>query len=171
VTRGVTVPPSPDEPCEQPATETPAGQLEGPAGASDTGLGGLGGLLGWVDPASVALSAVVVGGGISLVRRAGLVAAVSRVLWVRSQPRRDPEQDLRRAYARLEYLLERDGQGRATGETVRTIARETDDDRIERIARLYERAHYGGDVDAAAAEEAVALVDELVAERGWLPSR
>lgn len=160
-----------DETGEQLANETPTGQLERPAGASDTGLGGLRGLLGWVDPASVALSAVVVGGVISLVRRAGLVATVSRVLWVRSQPRRDPEQDLRRAYARLEYLLERDGQGRATGETVRTIARETDDDRIERIARLYERAHYGGDVDAAAAEEAVALVDELVAERGWLPSR
>ncbi len=113
------------------------------------------------------LGLVVLFGAAVGVRRSGAAARAYREVWLRRQPRRGPEADIRRAFDRLEYLLERDGRARADGETTRQYLQTIGDRRARRVGELYERAVYGGTATESMADEAVALVDELVSERGW----
>jgi hypothetical protein len=80
-----------------------------------------------------------------------------------------PAADAERAGERLDALLAREYRPRRPGETpreyVETLSLAGLDDRAKRVARLRERARYGDGVSRDEADEAVAVVDELVAER------
>ncbi|NHN48141.1 DUF3488 domain-containing protein [Halostella sp. JP-L12] len=80
-----------------------------------------------------------------------------------------PATDVERAAERLDALLAKQYRERRAGETRRQYVNALSlaglDDRAERVARLHEKARYGGGVSREEADEAVRLVDELVAER------
>jgi transglutaminase-like putative cysteine protease len=170
---------------EDPArTQTPPeiGNFGTPAGGGtaspderlDPGTGGEGddGGIGLPDLPSreqVGLGLVVALGAAAGLDRAGVTDRAYREIWLRYQPRRDPVSDVRRAYERAEYVFAQRERPRRTGETVRQYAAAVGDDRLRRLAADYERATYGGSVDAAAADEAVALADEVIRERGVVP--
>ena len=93
-----------------------------------------------------------------------------RAVWLRYQRgRRDPETDVERAFRRLEYLLGREFRKRRAEETPReyldALSNVGLDERAHRVGRLYERAVYAGSVSRTDAEEAIAVVNEVVAER------
>lgn len=103
------------------------------------------------------------------IRHTGVDRRAYRAVWLRRQgPRRDPEADVERAYARLEYLLGRRYRPRRRTETIRTyltaMRMRGADDRIDDVFAAYERAQYGGDVSRARADDAVETVDRLVLE-------
>jgi len=105
----------------------------------------------------------------ALARRTGHAGRLRRAVAVRRQGRgRAPREDVERAFERLELLFAREADSRSPGETPREylgrVAADREDDRVERVRRLYERARYGGEVSADDAAEAVDLVDALVAE-------
>ena len=119
------------------------------------------------------LGALVAVGLLAAARRTGLLDRARRAVWLRWQPRRDPETDVNRAFDRLERLLAGEYREREPGETPREYlaALETRyglDDRAERVGSIYERVRYAGAVEDGLAEEAVALVDELVRDRRGL---
>ncbi|UPV76123.1 DUF3488 and transglutaminase-like domain-containing protein [Halorussus limi] len=123
-----------------------------------------------------ALGALVVAGLLAAARRTGLLGRLRRAVWLRWQPRRDPETDVSRAFDRLEHLLAREYRARESGETPRQYlaaleARYDVDDRAERVGAIYERVRYAGAVEDGLAEEAVSLVDELVRDRRSLLGR
>lgn len=113
------------------------------------------------------LGALVVGLGAG-VHRSGatdrLVAAFGR-----RRGGEAPEQRVERAYARLERRLESRHRERRAGESVRGYVEELSvvgvDERVGRVARLYERARYGPGVSEEEADEALRLVEELRGER------
>jgi transglutaminase-like putative cysteine protease len=99
-------------------------------------------------------------------RRTGVLGRAYRELWVRFQPSGSPESETERAFERLEYLLARENRVRRSGETPRDyLAAIGADKRATRVGEIFERAHYGGAVTRDGADEASALVDELVRER------
>jgi transglutaminase-like putative cysteine protease len=108
---------------------------------------------------------VVLVGAAAAARRAGLTARAYREVWLRYQPRTDPKRDVERAFERLEYVAEQRGRPRRPGETPRRFLEDVRDRRADRLGELYERAHYGGEVTAAEADEAVELADALVSDR------
>jgi hypothetical protein len=112
------------------------------------------------------LGLVVAGAAIAGLRRAGLTGRAYREVWLRYQPRSDPVADTQRALDRVEYVLERDARPRRSGETVRQYVAAVGDERAQRVAALYEQATYAGHVTETAADEAVALANELVADAG-----
>ncbi len=169
--------PPPDEPDETPATDDPGpaptqtstptdGQFGVPMDEYEaTDTGGDDGL----PRELIGFGLVVIVGLAAGVRRTDAVDRaqwVATVLWQRD--RGDPATDVQRAYDRLEYVLGRRYRPRRTGETrsqyVRTIHSLERDERIRRVGELAVRARYGEDVSPAEADEAVALVDELVRE-------
>jgi hypothetical protein len=102
--------------------------------------------------------------------RYGFLARVARGLRLHWQrPTDSPETDVGRAFARLERLLGRRYRPRRPGETVRTyLAAVGDggiDERVHRVAEIYERSRYSGTVSRDDADEAREVVDELVRER------
>lgn len=113
----------------------------------------------------LALGLVVLAGAVAGVRRSGLAGRAYREAWLRYQPRNEPTEDVERAFERLEYLLQRQGYERAPGDTHRQFLAHMDDPRVHRVGELYERARYAGQASPEAADEAVKLVDRLVAER------
>lgn len=114
----------------------------------------------------VVLGAVALLGFVAGMRRSGASRRLYRGMWLRWQPRDDPEADVERAYERLEYLLEETDRQRLPGETIRQYLDAVDaDERAREVATIRERAHYGGTVTEADADRAVELVDELVGER------
>jgi transglutaminase-like putative cysteine protease len=112
--------------------------------------------------------AIVLFGAAVAVRRSGLTGRAYREVWLRYQPRTDPTRDVERAYERLVYLLEREGPSRQPGQTPREFLAGVTDERASRVLELYERSHYAGEVSEATADEAVDLVDDIVAERPTL---
>ncbi|MFB6296350.1 MAG: DUF3488 and DUF4129 domain-containing transglutaminase family protein [Halobacteriales archaeon] len=97
----------------------------------------------------------------------GVVDRVSRELWLRNQdPTGSPEADVARAFDRVEYLLARRYRDREPEETPRQYLESIDvsDRRIRRLAAIYEQSHYGGEITATQAEEAVDLADEIIGE-------
>jgi len=93
-----------------------------------------------------------------------------RVVRLHWQPRRDPDSDVERAFGRLELLLGLAVRPRNDGETPREYLKTMGllanvGERGNRVARLYERAHYGDGVSEDEADEAVRLVNEIVGER------
>ncbi|KAB1198053.1 MULTISPECIES: DUF3488 and DUF4129 domain-containing transglutaminase family protein [Haloferax] len=85
------------------------------------------------------------------------------------RPTDDPRHDVRRAYDRLELVLEREYRPRRPGETVRhyldALSRVGVDERTRRVAGIYERAQYGHGVTRADADEVMAVADRAVRSR------
>jgi hypothetical protein len=108
---------------------------------------------------------VVLVGAAAAARRAGLTERAYREVWLRYQPRTDPTRDVERAFERLEYVAELRGRPRRPGETPRQFVEHVRDRRAARLGEIFERAHYGGTVTAAEADEAVELADGLVSDR------
>ncbi|MFB6151211.1 MAG: DUF4129 domain-containing transglutaminase family protein, partial [Haloarculaceae archaeon] len=129
--------------------------------------GGSGGLFEGMEPPSreeSALGAVVLLGLVVGLRRFGVTGRIYRALWLRYQPRSDPSTDAQRAFDRLEYLLAERYRPREPGETTRQyLAAIGADERATRVAQVRERARYAGDVSREEADEAVSLVDDIVA--------
>ena len=100
-------------------------------------------------------------------RKTGVAERARRAVWLRWQPRRDPETDVERAFDRLEHLLAAEYRQRRPGETPREYLSAIDglDERARRVGELHERVRYAGRADEGIAEEAVSLVDDLVTER------
>ncbi|MFA9501973.1 DUF3488 and transglutaminase-like domain-containing protein [Natrinema sp. H-ect1] len=125
---------------------------------------------------SVALGVVALVGLAAGARRTGALARLRRgvgVYW--HGPRRDPDRDAERAFERLERLLARQYRPRRRSESARAYltalaaaAAEGEpptDPRLERVLEAYERATYGGGVDRAEADAAIAVVDDLARDR------
>ena len=102
-------------------------------------------------------------------RRTNALDRAYRVAWVRWQPRKDPQQDVERAFERLEHRLSQEYRERRPGETPReyldALSHVGLDDRAHRVGTLYERARYAGEVNREQADEAVSLVNDLVRGR------
>jgi transglutaminase-like putative cysteine protease len=113
-------------------------------------------------PEQVGLGAVLLAGLGAGAKSTGLGERAYRAVWLRVQPRVDPETDVERAYERLEYVLTRRRRSRRTGETVGQYLERVGDPRARRVGTLYERARYGEGVGQEEADEAVALVREVV---------
>ena len=109
--------------------------------------------------------------------RSGVPALVGREVRRYWHGRRvDPVTDVERAFDRLEYVLARRHRPRRRGESPRQYLEAIDrfgslDPRVERVIEIHERAHYGGDVDRAAADEAIDLVSEIAREQAPLVGR
>jgi hypothetical protein len=98
-------------------------------------------------------------------RHSGATARAYRAVWLRYQPRTTPAADVERAVDRLEYVLARERRPRRPDETPRAyLAAVADDERARRVGEIHERAAYAGRASDDDAAEAVALVDDLVAE-------
>ena len=120
----------------------------------------------------VALGLVALVGLAAGARRSGVLRRLYRELWMRYQPSGTPKAETERAFARLEYLLARTNRPRRAGETSkRYLTVIGADERARRAGEIFERAHYGGAVSRAEADEAVALIDELVGEQTPLVGR
>jgi len=110
----------------------------------------------------LALGAVVLAGAVAGLRRSGLADRAYRSVWLRYVRRSDPLTDVEAAFERLLYLLERRHRPRREGETVRQYLDAIDaDPRARRLARLRERAYYGGVATPEMADDAVDLLEEL----------
>ena len=94
----------------------------------------------------------------------------TRLHWQR--PTDSPEADVRRAFERLERLLERRSRGRRQGETVRAyldaVGGDVVDERVRRVVEIHERVHYAGTVSRSDADEAIRATNELVREHSPL---
>ena len=145
-----------DTPTSTPATATPA-----PPPTSDGGSGPQ------IPSREELLLGLIAGLGlVATARRSGATGRLYRAVWVRWQPRVDPETDVVRAYDRLEHLLEREHRPRRAGETRRQYLQSVGaDERAREVGSIYERTRYGGEVDERAADRAVELVDSIVADR------
>ncbi|WP_256393556.1 transglutaminase TgpA family protein [Natronoarchaeum rubrum] len=118
---------------------------------------------------TIGIGLIALFGAAALARRTGHAARFGRAVAVRWQGRgRSPREDVERAFERLELLFAGADGPRSPGETPREyldrVAGDRDDERVERVRRLYERARYGGEVTDEEAAEAVDLVDALVAD-------
>ena len=132
-----------------------------PGGSSDSGLD-----LPSPTREQWALSLVALVGLAAGARRSGTLERAYRELWVRFQPSGSPTEETERAFERLEYLLARENRPRRAGETPKDyLAAVGTDERATRVGEIFERAHYGGAVSRAEADEASALLGELVRER------
>jgi hypothetical protein len=126
-----------------------------------------GGGLGWVAVPTrqqLALGVVALAGLAVGLRRTRLVRRAHRAVWLRYQPRRDPATDVERAFQRvLDHVQRTSDRRRSPSETVRAYFEAVDaDPATRRVARIRERARYGGRVTEADADAAVDLADDLV---------
>ncbi|WP_231184800.1 transglutaminaseTgpA domain-containing protein [Haladaptatus sp. DYF46] len=103
-------------------------------------------------------------------RRTGLAERAYRSMWVRWQPRDEPDSDVERAFDRLEYHLSRKHRKRRPGETPReyisSLSHVGVDERAKRVGSLYEKTRYAGEVTRDNADEAVSLVNDIVRGAG-----
>ncbi|WP_336001747.1 transglutaminase TgpA family protein [Halorientalis halophila] len=171
-----TAPPIPDEPetTTEPTTSadddgrntTAAQEIDASAVPTTHDARGGGGLPDLPSREEAALVLVVLGGAVAGARRTGLTDRAYRAVWLRWQPRRDPERDVQRAFERVEYVLARAERPRRPGETPRQYLAAIDaDEATARLYRLHERAQYAGRVTADEADDAVATAGEIVGER------
>ncbi|MFQ3293632.1 MAG: transglutaminase-like putative cysteine protease [Natrialbaceae archaeon] len=121
-------------------------------------------------PQDAAFGIALLGGLAAAAHRSGLMGRVIRIVRLYWQPRREPDEDVERAFERFELLLNRSVRPRRDGETPREYLRRMRmlaniGDNVNRIATLYERAHYGDGVSQEEADEAVDIVNEIVGER------
>jgi len=162
--------PIPDTPT--PDTPTPAVTATAGNGSTPEPFGTpVGGGDGW-DPdlpsrEQVGLGLVVVVGAAAGLRRSGAAGRAYREAWLASNPSGTPTERVTSAWRRVEYLLERTHRDRRPGETVRQYATVTDDERVHRLAGLYERARYAGEATEEEADEAVEVAATFAGERTW----
>ncbi|WP_408956853.1 DUF3488 and transglutaminase-like domain-containing protein [Natrinema sp. 74] len=189
----VTDPSAPNESPSNPGTpnETPqSGNQTTDPNVSTSDLGGPGERNGddrsaWVPGfvtitrETAALGLVLLVGLAAAARRTGATGRARReigIYWHGS--RGDPDRDAERAFRRLERLLARQFRPRRRSESARAylaaLSETADEDdgepldpRTERVLECYERAIYGDGVDRTAADEAIAVVDDLARE--YLP--
>ncbi len=148
-----------------PATPPTGPELgDGAVGGSDGDGGEDGGFqLTFPSREEAALGFVVLLGVAAAVRRTGAGQRAYREVWLRRQPRTDsPARDVEAAFERMEYLLGRHRRARDPGETPRRYLRSLGDPDARRVGELYEKAVYAGRATRADADEACALVDDLV---------
>jgi transglutaminase-like putative cysteine protease len=173
--------PTPDDPddprTEGPDTPTPPPTPETPTPAGGETTTGGSSVDGAVDDGGgfeidlpsreeAALGAVLVGGVVAGLRQTDATERAYRAVWARWQPRESPAVDVERAFDRLQYALERTERAREPGETPRQYLDAVDaGEAAHRVCDYYERSRYGGRVTEADADEAVALVGEIVSER------
>ncbi|MGM0592173.1 MAG: DUF4129 domain-containing protein, partial [Halobacteriota archaeon] len=124
----------------------------------------------------LALWVVAIVGAVAGARRTGVTVRLYNAVWLRYQRSRgDPNADVERAFARLEYLLGRTYRPRRQGETVRSYLAALElrglDERAETVGRAYERARYGDGVSASDAENAIETVDAMVRDAASLLGR
>jgi transglutaminase-like putative cysteine protease len=163
--------------------DVPGGPVEPNTGVggddttNGSGPGGSGGLPALPSGRDAVVGAVLLLGAAAGAHRVGIPDRAYRAARLRWQSASDDAvSDVERAYERLETLLAREYRKRRPGEThreyVEALAASDLDERARRVAEIHERAHYAGDVDRETADEAIALVDELVGERtpviGWV---
>jgi transglutaminase-like putative cysteine protease len=143
------------------ANATTAGNTSAPGESS----GETGGGIDWPTREEATLVGIALFGIVIGVRRLRLAGRAYRAIWLRYQPRADdPATDAERAFERLEYLLERRYRDRKPGETPRQYLADIGaDERARTIAAIHERARYAGSVTREDADEAMSLVDDLVA--------
>ena len=118
---------------------------------------------------SVGYGALLLFGVAVAIRHRGWDRRAYRAVWLRVPVRRgDPEADVQRAFARLEYLLGRRYRPRRPTETPRTyltaMRLRGADERIEAVYDAYERSRYAGTVSRADADDAIDTVEDLVWE-------
>lgn len=125
---------------------------------------------------TVALGSLFGLGLAAAIRRSGATGRARRRVGIYWHGRRsEPDQDVERAYRRLESLLARQYRPRRRGESPRryltALADSAPEDslphdpRLESVLEGYERAVYGGGVDRETAEKVIERVDELTRER------
>ncbi|WP_245626033.1 transglutaminase TgpA family protein [Haloparvum sedimenti] len=122
-----------------------------------------------VDRDAVGYGLLLLFGVVAGAHHVGATSRAYRALWLRFPfRRRDPDSDALRAYARLEYLLERRYRARRPGETPRAYLSALElrgvDERTAVIRDAYERARYGDGVDRETADAAVRTVRRLALE-------
>ncbi|WP_135819934.1 transglutaminaseTgpA domain-containing protein [Halostella litorea] len=127
-------------------------------------------------PETVAWALFVGVGLVAGAHRAGVTGRAYGALRLHWQGDADtPAADAERAGERLDALLAREYRPRRPGETPREYVESLSlaglDDRAHRVARIRERARYGDGVSREEADEAIKLVDDLVAERTPLLGR
>jgi transglutaminase-like putative cysteine protease len=187
---GTTPTPTPTpETDDDPATETPnatppntsglpggpTGQATPPGGpadgsAADGASDGGGGIqVSLPSREEAALGGIVLLGVAAAVRRSGAGRRLYREVWLRRQPTSDsPARDIQQAFERVEYLLGRHRRTRDPGETPRRYLRSLGDAEARRVGELYEKAVYAGRATPEDADEARALVADLVDRYGRL---
>ena len=106
---------------------------------------------------------------VTAAHHAGVTTRVGRALRVRLPARRrSPTSDVERAFADLEWLLERRYRRRRAGETSReyldALRMYGVDDRVHEVGAVYERAVYAGRVSRAEADDARRTVRRLALE-------
>lgn len=122
-----------------------------------------------VDRDTVGYGLLLLFGIVAGAHHVGATTRTYRALWLRVPfRRRDPDADALRAYARLEYLLERRYRARRPGETPRAyldaLSLRGVDERTAVVREAYERARYGDGVDRETADAAVRTVRRLALE-------
>jgi transglutaminase-like putative cysteine protease len=114
----------------------------------------------------MALVTVALVGIAAGVRRTGLGRRVYRAVWLRYQPRRDPETDVERAYRRVLTILEGEHRPMEPGETPRQYLDAVDPGpRVRRVFQARERLRHGPGLSDREVDDAVELADRLVDER------
>jgi transglutaminase-like putative cysteine protease len=148
-------------------------RTQGTVNGTFTDVGGAsesGGMPSLPSPEDAAFGVALMAGLAAAAHRYGLTGRAMRIVRLHWQPRRDPDSDVERAFGRLELLLSLAVRPRNDGETPREYLKTMGllanvGERGNRVARLYERAHYGDGVSKDEADEAVRLVNEIVGER------
>lgn len=154
---------APDDPA------APASSNDGASGAESTDFGSDVPSGSALSRELLAVAGALVVGLVASAYRIGIASRLAATVR-RCEPTNTPEATVERAYDRLERCLAGEYRERRTGESVRhyvdALVLAGADDRIERVATLYERSRYGPGVSESEAEEAVALVDDLTDEPG-----
>ena len=121
------------------------------------------------DRQTVGYAVLVMVGLLTGAHRSGLTSRAYRAVWLHTpRRRRDPVSDTEKAFARLEFVLERRYRPRHSTETTREYLAALEshdiDERVYTVADIYERAVYRGSVSRREANEAISLVRRLLLE-------
>lgn len=114
-------------------------------------------------PETLALWGLLAVGLVAGARRSGAADRVYRSIWLGYQPAADPEAEVRGAFGRVLYLLERRYRDREQGETVREYLDSIGaDDAAREVAELRERCVHAGRVTEADGERARELARQYI---------
>jgi hypothetical protein len=114
-------------------------------------------------PETLALWGLLAVGLVAGARRSGAADRVYRSIWLGYQPAADPEAEIRGAFGRVLYLLERRYRPRKRGETVREYLDAIGaDDAAREVAELRERCVHAGRVSEAEGRRARELARNYI---------